>query len=90
MVRRFPFASGIVSVGSLSVHYPVRTGKNGREPTDIYISLQLLLLPPSRRHQLLKLMATRRHSIAVDAALSLRIASNIIKEGTAKLAVSIF
>ena len=35
-------------------------------------------------------MAMRRHSIAVDAALSLRIAHNSIKEDIDKLVVSIF
>ena len=43
-------------------------------------SLQQQLLPPSRRHQLLKLMATRWHLMAVDAAVSLRIDSNTVKE----------
>jgi len=52
--------------------------------------LQLLLLPLSRRHQLLKLMATRRHLMTGDAALSWRIAFNTIKEDIDKLAVSNF
>ena len=56
------------------------TAQGGRELTVSYISLQQLLLPPSRRHQLLKLMATRWHLMAVDAAVSLRIESNTVKE----------
>ena len=47
--------------------------------------LQLLLLPPSRRHQLLKLMATRWRFMTGDAILSLFIASNVIREGIRKL-----
>ena len=85
MVRRFTFAAGIVSGRSSSVPIPVRTAKNGREPTDFYIRLQLLLLPPSRRHQLLKLMATRRHLMATVAAPILRIASNTIEIEVSKL-----
>ena len=54
------------------------------------LRLPQLLLPPSRRHQLLKMMATRRHLMAVDAALSLRIAFNIIIEDNDKLARSNF
>jgi len=42
--------------------------------------LQQLLLPPSHHHQLLKLMATRWYLMAVDAAVSLRIGSNKVKE----------
>ena len=47
--------------------------------------LQLLLLLPSRPHQLLKLMATRWRFMTGDAALSLRIASNVIREDIHKL-----
>ena len=45
---------------------------------------------PSRRYQLLKLMAKRRNSITVNASLSLRIAYNSIKEDIDTIAVSIF
>ena len=41
-----------------------------------HMRLQLLLLPPSRRNQLLKLMATGWRFVAGDAALSFCIASN--------------
>ena len=63
---------------------------NGRGLTVFYIRLQQLLLPPSRRHQLRKLMATQWHLMAVDAAVSLRIASNSIKVEVYKLVVSNF
>ena len=56
------------------------SAQNGQIPTDFYVSLQLLLLLPPSRHQLLKLMATRWHLIAVDATVSLRIDSNTVKE----------
>jgi len=56
------------------------TAQGGRELTVSYISLQQLLLPSSRRHQLLKLMATRWHLMGGDAAVSLRIDSNTVKE----------
>ena len=64
--------------------------ENGRELTEIYIRLQQLLLPPSRRHQLLKLTATRWHLMAASAAIILRIASNSIKLEVSKLVVSNF
>ena len=64
--------------------------ENEQELTDFHIRLQLLLLPPSRRHQLLKLMATGWHLMAGDAALSLRIASNAISEDSHKLRWSNF
>ena len=54
----------------------VRTRKNERELTYTCICLQLLLLQPSRRRQLLKVMATRWHLMAGDAALSLHIPFN--------------
>ena len=54
--------------------------QDGRKLTVSYISLQQLLLPSSRRHQLLKLMATRWHLMDGDAAVSLRIDSNTVKE----------
>jgi len=66
------------------------SAQNGRGLTVFYIRLQQLLLPPSRRRQLLKLMATRWHLMAVDAAVSLRIASNSIKVEVYKLVVSNF
>ena len=64
--------------------------ENGWELTDFYISLQQLLLPPSRRHQLLKLTATRWHLMAAAAAFILRIASNTIELEVSKLVVSNF
>ena len=64
--------------------------ENGWELTDFYISLQQLLLPPSRRHQLLKLMATRRHLMDAVAVLILRIASNTIEIDVPKLRLSNF
>ena len=60
--------------------------KNGRKLTAFY----LVWLPPSRRHQRLKLMATRRHLMAVDDITSLRIASNSIEVEVYKLVVSNF
>ena len=66
------------------------SAQNGRGLTVFYIRLQQLLLPPSRRHQLLKLMATRWHLMAVDATTSLRIASNSIEVEVYKLVVSNF
>ena len=64
--------------------------ENGRELTVFYISLQQLLLPPSRRHKLRKLMATQWHLMAGNAAASWRIASNIVEEDNHKLRVSNF
>ena len=52
--------------------------------------LQQLLLPPLRYHQLLKLMVTQWRFMAGDAALSLRIASNVIREDIRKLRWSKF
>ena len=82
---------------------PLRAGRIGpcpwppaleRRKTDsnlpFYVSLRQLLLPPSRRHQLLKLMAMRWHVMAVAAAVSLRISSNTVKEDNHKLKVSNF
>ena len=66
---------------------------SGKKRTVTYhflVSLRQLLLPPSRRHQRLKLMATRRHLMAVDATTSLRIASNSIEVEVYKLVVSNF
>ena len=66
---------------------------NGGKRSGTYIFFHAsppLLLPPSRRHQLLKLMATRRHSMAIDGTLSLLIAFNVVEEDNAKLRVSIF
>ena len=64
--------------------------KIGRELTVFYISLRQLLLPPSSRHQLLKLTATRWHLMDAAAAAILRIASNSIKLEVSKLVVSNF
>ena len=90
MVRRSTSAVIIWLVRGSRMTPPFGPAENGRELTVYCIRLQLLLLPLSRRHQLLKLMATRRHSIAVDATLSLRIALNYIKEDIDKLTVSNF
>ena len=54
--------------------------QDGRKLTVSYISLQQLLLPPPHRHQLLKLMTTPWHLMAVDATISLRIDSNTVEE----------
>ena len=55
---------------------PLWNGRKRRGTSRFHMRLQLLLLPPSRRNQLLKLMATGWRFVAGDAALSFRIASN--------------
>ena len=62
--------------------------KNGRAFTNFYIGLQLLLLTAVVLPSILKLMATRRHSMDAVAALSLRIASDSIELEVCKLGVS--
>ena len=66
------------------------TAKNGQYLTVFYVSLQQLLLSPLRRHQLLKLVATRWHLMAVAASVSLCIPSDIVEEDNHKLRVSNF
>ena len=90
MVRRSPSAVRRWSDRGFCTTDPFGTAKNGRELTVSHIRLQLLLLPPSRRHQLLKLMATLRHLMAGDAALSLRIDCNTTEEDNDKLEMSNF
>ena len=69
---------------------PFGIAKNSEELTVSHICLQLLLLPPPRRHQLLKLMAKGLHLMADDDALSLWIAFNIIREENDTLGTSNF
>ena len=69
---------------------PLWSGPKRMGTCRFLLRLPQLLLPPSRRHQLLKLMATRWHLIADAAALSLRIDYNSIKEDNYKLGVSNF
>ena len=78
-------------VGGVIIHDALLWIGGKRTGTYIFLhSLQLPLLPPSRCHQLLKLMATRWHLMAGDAALRLRIASNTIEIEVYKLRLSNF
>ena len=69
---------------------PSEIAKNGRELAISHICLQQLLLPPSRRHQLLNLMMMIRHLMAGDATLGLRINLNTRREDNDKLGMSKF
>ena len=57
MVGRSQIAAQSRKVWPWAIPSCFGAAQNGREPTDPLNFLRLLLLPPSRRHQLLKLIA---------------------------------